>query len=52
MYFAGEALNARDGVLGRIRDPRARESVIVRLDPASELEPNALKGTFDIVLDL
>lgn len=52
MYFAGESQNARDGVLGRIRDTRARESVIVRLDPASEAEANALKGTFDIVLDL
>ena len=52
MYFAGEPQNVRDGVLGRIRDPKARESVIVRLDAASELEPNALKGTFDIVLDL
>jgi protocatechuate 3,4-dioxygenase beta subunit len=52
MYVAGEPQNARDGVLRGIRDARARESVIVRLDPAGDIEPGALKGTFDIVLDL
>ncbi len=52
MYVAGEAQNARDGVLRGIRDARARESVIVRLDPAGEIEAGALMGTFDIVLDL
>ncbi|KAB2917092.1 MAG: intradiol ring-cleavage dioxygenase [Hyphomicrobiaceae bacterium] len=52
MYVAGEPQNARDGILRSIRDARARESVIVRLGAAAELEPGALKGTFDIVLDL
>jgi len=51
LYVAGEPQNARDGVLNAIRDPGARESVIVRLEPAGEIEPDALKGTFDIVLD-
>jgi protocatechuate 3,4-dioxygenase beta subunit len=52
MYVAGEAQNATDGVLRGIRDARARESVIVRLEPAGDIEAGALKGTFDIVLDL
>ena len=52
MYIAGERQNATDGVLSRIRDARARESVIVRLEAADAIEPGALKGTFDIVLDL
>ena len=52
MYLAGETQNATDGVLSRIRDRRARESVIVKLEQASDLEPGALRGIFDIVLDL
>jgi len=52
LYVAGEPQNARDGVLRSIRDPNARESVIVRLDPADDLEAGGLKGTFDIVLDV
>jgi len=50
MYVAGEPLNERDGVLNRI-DPTARPSVIVALEPADELEPGALQGRFDIVID-
>jgi protocatechuate 3,4-dioxygenase beta subunit len=52
MYVAGEPRNATDGLLNRIRDARARTSVIVALEPADAVEPGALKGTFDIVLDL
>jgi len=52
MYVAGEPRNAADGLLNSIRDRRARESLIVRLDEAADIEPGALKGTFDIVLDL
>lgn len=52
MYVAGEPQNARDGVLNAIRDARARQTLIVPLEPANDLEPGALKGTFDIVLDL
>ena len=51
MYVAGEPQNARDGVLRSIRDASARESVIVHLSPADDLEAGALKGTFDIVLN-
>lgn len=50
MYVFGEERNARDGVLASIRDPRQRESVIVRLEPADRLEKGALAGHFDIVL--
>jgi protocatechuate 3,4-dioxygenase beta subunit len=52
MYVEGEAQNQRDGVLRSIRDPLARESVIVGLTPGDDIEPGTLKGTFDIVLDL
>lgn len=51
MYVAGERQNASDGVLNAIRNAQARQSVVVRLDPADGLEPGALQGTFDIVLD-
>jgi protocatechuate 3,4-dioxygenase beta subunit len=50
MYVAGEPLNARDGILGAIRDPRQRDSVIVPLQPGDRIEDQALVGTFDIVL--
>ncbi len=50
MYVAGEPRNERDFVLGRIRDPRARASVIVPLAPDPDGESEALAGTFDIVL--
>jgi len=51
MYVAGEALNARDGLLNRVRDPAARARLIVALEPAPDVEPGALAGRFDIVLD-
>jgi protocatechuate 3,4-dioxygenase beta subunit len=50
MYVAGDAQNERDGILNAIRDPRQRDSVIVRLEPGGRLEARALVGTFDIVL--
>jgi protocatechuate 3,4-dioxygenase beta subunit len=50
MYVAGEPLNERDGVLMGIHDLAARARVIVPLRPAPEAEPDALAGTFDIVL--
>jgi protocatechuate 3,4-dioxygenase beta subunit len=52
MYVAGERQNAKDGLLNAIRSAPARESVIVRLEPADALEPGSLRGTFDIVLDI
>lgn len=50
MYVHGEKLNERDGLLNAIRDPRQRDSVIVRLEPVERLEAGALGGVFDIVL--
>jgi protocatechuate 3,4-dioxygenase, beta subunit len=50
MYVFGEPQNARDGVLNNVRDPRQRDSVIVRLDPAEGIEAGALAGTFDIIV--
>jgi protocatechuate 3,4-dioxygenase, beta subunit len=52
MYVAGERQNATDGLLNAIRNAAQRQSVIVRLEPAAALEPGALRGTFDIVLDI
>lgn len=50
MYVAGEPLNERDGILSRIRDEAARDSVMVALAPAPDEEPEGLRGSFDIVL--
>ena len=50
MYVAGEPLNERDGVLMGVRDTAARARLVVPLRPAPDAEPNALAGTFDIVL--
>lgn len=52
MYVESEGQNARDGVLRGIRDAKARQSVIVRLDPAGDIEAGSLKGIFDIVLNV
>ena len=52
MYVAGERRNATDGLLNAIRSAAQRESVLVRLEPADAPEPGALRGTFDIVLDI
>jgi protocatechuate 3,4-dioxygenase beta subunit len=51
MYIEGEPQNARDGLLNSIRDPQARQSVIVALGPARGAEREALAGRFDIVID-
>ena len=50
MYVAGEPLNDRDFVLSSIRDPAARQRVIVALRPADTIETGALLGQFDIVV--
>jgi protocatechuate 3,4-dioxygenase beta subunit len=49
MYVAGEPQNARDFLLGSVRDARARESLIVRLEDSPEA-PGELVGRFDLVL--
>jgi protocatechuate 3,4-dioxygenase, beta subunit len=52
MYVRGEPLNERDGLLAGVRDPAARERLLVSLAPAPGLEAGALAGTFEIVLDV
>jgi protocatechuate 3,4-dioxygenase beta subunit len=52
MYVAGQPLNAGDAIYASIRDPAARAAVTVALAPAPGLEPDVLRGTFDIVMGL
>ena len=49
MYVAGAPDNERDFLLGQVRDARARNSLIVNLEPSSA-EGSELVGRFDIVL--
>ncbi len=49
MYVAGAPENERDFLLSRVRDARARNSLIVDLEP-SQVEGSELVGRFDIVL--
>jgi len=49
MYVAGDPRNATDMIYTAI-DAAARDRVTVPLIAAPEIEANALKGTFDIVL--
>ena len=51
MYVAGEPGNERDGPLNAIRDLELRRRLLVELRPADAIEPGALTGTFDIVVD-
>jgi protocatechuate 3,4-dioxygenase, beta subunit len=50
LYVFGEKQNERDGVLNGIRDPRQRDSVIVKFEPADGRELGALAATFDLVV--
>ncbi len=50
MYFPGEALNRRDGLLNSVRDPAQRAALIAELEDGDAIEPGALKARFDIVL--
>lgn len=50
MYVAGAPENRRDGLLNSVRNRAARERLIVDLTPAPALEPDAVRGRFDIVL--
>lgn len=49
-YVKGEPGNERDGVLRGIRDPKARESVIVPFVPLKDSRIGELVARFDIVL--
>lgn len=49
-YIKGEPQNERDGVLRNIRDPKARESVIVDFAPLKSSRIGEVAARFDIVL--
>ena len=50
-YIAGEPGNERDFIFrDAARDPRQRERIEMRLEPASGLEPGAMATTMDIVI--
>ena len=49
-YVKGEPRNARDGILQSIRDPKARESIIVDFAPLKGSRIGELTARFDIVL--
>ncbi|NQD95040.1 intradiol ring-cleavage dioxygenase [Pseudomonas sp. CrR25] len=49
-YIRGERSNQRDGVLNAIRDPQARERLIVPFVPAAGARANEQVARFDIVL--
>lgn len=51
-YVRGEPGNERDGVLRGIRDPKARESVIVAFEPMKDSRIGELSARFDIVLGI
>jgi protocatechuate 3,4-dioxygenase beta subunit len=50
MYVQGSPRNLRDPLLARVNDESARRRLIVALQPAPEVEAEALAGRFDIVL--
>lgn len=49
-YVKGEPGNKRDGILNSIRDPKARDSVIVDFAPVKDSRIAELAARFDIVL--
>ena len=51
-YVKGEPLNASDGVLKGIKDPKARSSVIVDFAPVQNSRAGELAAKFDIVMGL
>ena len=49
-YVRGEPQNERDGILRSIRDPKAREAVLVDFAPIPDSRIGELAANFDIVL--
>jgi hypothetical protein len=49
-YVAGEPLNGRDGLFAALREPRLREAVLLRPEPADRIETGALLAVRDVVL--
>jgi protocatechuate 3,4-dioxygenase, beta subunit len=50
VYLDGHRQNKRDFLFGRLGSAQAQRAASVRQLPAPELDKNAVKGTFDIVL--
>jgi protocatechuate 3,4-dioxygenase, beta subunit len=51
-YIKGNSQNERDGVFRGIRDPKARESVLVDFKPVKDSKLAELEARFDIVMGL
>ena len=51
-YIRGEPRNERDGIFRSIRDPKAREAVLVAFEPVKGSRIGELGANFDIVLGL
>jgi protocatechuate 3,4-dioxygenase beta subunit len=51
-YIKGEARNERDGIFRSIRDPRARDAVLVDFVPVKGSRIGELTARFDIVLGI
>ena len=49
-YIQGHEMNARDGVLRGLRDPKARELLMVDFQPMKDSKLNELAADFDIVI--
>jgi protocatechuate 3,4-dioxygenase beta subunit len=50
LYVAGEPLNERDGLFSALREPRQREALLLRFEPADRIEPGALMARRNLVL--
>lgn len=49
-YIKGHEMNDRDGVLRGLRDPKARELLMVNFKPMNDSKLNELAANFDIVI--
>ena len=52
LYIKDHPMNARDGILNAVRDPRARDTVLSAFDPLPNSRAAELAAHYDIVLDI
>lgn len=52
LYIKGQPQNERDGLLRQVRDPQAREAILVDFAPLPDSRIGELVANFDIVLGL
>ena len=50
LFDAEFMCDERDGLFNALRDPRQRDAVLLRPEPADRIEPGALLAVRDIVL--